>query len=380
MSLVEGRVLNFALFTAGEAACIPQALWRNTSLEIARCGRFVTSPVTALGGTHFMSPDEVQRRARLEGIFMPFARQRRESLFGPISDLKAPRFVHYTSAEAALSIIRSKGIWLRNAKCMDDYSEVELGYKMLRDALLDAETDQKFRSCLDGIGAGIAQRVIDLFHHVSSDISLNTYLASLSEHDDSENQHGRLSMWRAFGGSAARVAIVIKFPLLSGVTDHLQLSLAPVAYMNEAEVKNNLLQVIQNIAAEIQFLRTVGVEEVNRWLFTMLWTAAAATKHRGFHEEREWRAILYPYRPTPDLVETSLEVVRGVPQLVAKVPLDGAIPDLGSIDLANILDRLIIGPTPYPWPIYRAFAHELSNRGIPNAEEKVWVSGIPLRS
>lgn len=34
------------------------------------------------------------------------------------------RFVHYTTAESALNILKSEEIWLRNATLMNDYMEV----------------------------------------------------------------------------------------------------------------------------------------------------------------------------------------------------------------------------------------------------------------
>jgi hypothetical protein len=37
-----------------------------------------------------------------------------------------------------------------------------------------------------------------------------TFITSIFEHDDSDDLHGRLSMWRALGMSTARVAIVFK--------------------------------------------------------------------------------------------------------------------------------------------------------------------------
>lgn len=40
---------------------------------------------------------------------------------------KRQRFVHYTSAAAALSIIGGKSVWLRNARYLDDYTEIEHG-------------------------------------------------------------------------------------------------------------------------------------------------------------------------------------------------------------------------------------------------------------
>ena len=45
------------------------------------------------------------------------------------------RFVHYTSAEAALRIIQNKRIWMRNVTAMSDYSEVPTIRKAFVEAL-----------------------------------------------------------------------------------------------------------------------------------------------------------------------------------------------------------------------------------------------------
>lgn len=41
-------------------------------------------------------------------------------------------FVHYTSAENGINIIKNKEIWLRNVRCMNDFSEVEHGMSVLQ--------------------------------------------------------------------------------------------------------------------------------------------------------------------------------------------------------------------------------------------------------
>ena len=53
------------------------------------------------------------------------ARKQRDDLYA-----KSKRFVHYTSADNALKIIRTKRLWMRNTTCMADYREVEHGYQI----------------------------------------------------------------------------------------------------------------------------------------------------------------------------------------------------------------------------------------------------------
>jgi hypothetical protein len=81
------------------------------------------------------------------------------------------------------------------------------------------------------------------------------------------------------------------------------------------------------------------------------------------------------------LIEHSIEVIGGVPQLVYKLPLDESVsPALAGLDMASVFDRLIIGPSRYPHAMYQAFVQVLSEIGIQNAENRVCISGIPIRS
>jgi hypothetical protein len=51
-------------------------------------------------------PEHLQLLMRLESIFMPYATRQRHKLYP--NDASHAQFVHYTSAEAALNIIKSK--------------------------------------------------------------------------------------------------------------------------------------------------------------------------------------------------------------------------------------------------------------------------------
>jgi hypothetical protein len=141
---------------------------------------------------------------------MPHMRKQRDNFYA-----KGGRFAHYTSADAAVSIIKTKRIWMRNTTCMSDYREVQHGYEMLRWFFSDNAKVGSFIEALDGCCSGVAQDAINLFDQWWNNIQFSTYIASISEHDDKEDLHGRLSMWRAFGGNAARVAIVFKVPWFS---------------------------------------------------------------------------------------------------------------------------------------------------------------------
>jgi hypothetical protein len=153
-----------------------------------------------------LSP-EVAFAMRLEGIFMPHARAQRDDFYG-----KSKRFVHYTSADNALKIIRTKRLWMRNTTCMTDYREVQHGYDMLVSFFFDQVKRSTFTAALDLCCPGAAMEALALFDQWWAHIRFNTYVSSISEHEDSEDSHGRLSMWRAFGGTRPKVAFVFRVP------------------------------------------------------------------------------------------------------------------------------------------------------------------------
>ena len=67
---------------------------------------------------------------RLTEIVLPHAVKQRALL-----TKRKGRFVHYTSAENAIKIFNSKQVWLRSVRSMNDYMEVEHGFKYLFDFL-----------------------------------------------------------------------------------------------------------------------------------------------------------------------------------------------------------------------------------------------------
>jgi len=327
--------------------------------------------------------DQFQLGIRLEGIFMPHARRQREKFYTGSSGIKPwARFVHYTSAESALKIIESKRVWMRNTMCMADYSEVMHGYYMLQRLLLAVEPRKKqFCDALDAIWPNVATEAIDLFNQWWANIRFSTYIVSISEHDDKEDLHGRLSMWRAFGGNVARVAVVLRLPWISAAPEVLNLMISPVAYLQEGEVQAVIEEVIGNIRTNGDFLLSVDRSLVARTVFMMLVAGVTCLKHEGFCEEREWRIIYVTNLFPSPLMQPSIEVVGGIPQMVYKPPLDVRVSDgLADLDLARMFDRLIVGPSEFSWSMYEAFTKALTAMGVEQAETRVCISGIPIRS
>lgn len=326
------------------------------------------------------TPEQIDQGIRLGHILMPYAERQRKAFFEKTPNQTYARLVHYTTAENALKIINSKRIWMRNTHVMADYREVQHGFEIFNKFFSDPAKGKVFADTLDQCAPGVALEAIRMFNESWRDIQFNTYISSISEHQDNEDQHGRLSMWRAFGGAGARVGIVLKIPTISQGSLALSLLFSPVAYLTEEAAHKVMEEVIGNIRNNCEFLATVDHAVLVRTVFMMLLAGVVCLKHEGFHEEREWRAIYAPKRWPSTLMESSTEVIAGVPQVVYKIPLDPTVSGhLADLDFSKMFDRLIVGPTPYVWPMYDAFVDALTKAGVVDAGTRLFASGIPLR-
>jgi len=192
-----------------------------------------------------------------------------------------------------------------------------------------------------------------------------------------------LSAWWTtvrFVTATTRVALVTRIPRESPGALALNVQFSPVAYGTDQEVRQELLDIINNIRNEHALLASIERSSLLNWLFIAFTMIIICSKHRGFHEETEWRAVYSPNRNRSPLMETSTEVIARVPQIVHKIPMDRTAPDaLADIEFSNLFDRLIIGPTPYPWAVAGAFIDALRAAGVADAEHRVVVSNIPIR-
>jgi hypothetical protein len=228
---------------------------------------------------------------------------------------------------------------------------------------------------------GIAEEVLNVFNQLWQNTQLNVYLASISEHDRNEDFHGRLSMWRAFGdGTGARVALVFKLPMLVQADPVLPLILGKVGYFNDQQLANELDTVINNIRNNREFLGNLPRQTLIGSTFGMLLTHVVTLKHEGFHEEKEWRIIYFPTLMPSDHIESSIQVVGGIPQRVYEIPLENNAAAGIALGVVDLLDRVIIGPSQFPIAMYDAFVEELNKAGVRDTRSRVFASQIPVRT
>ena len=315
-----------------------------------------------------------QDQDRITQIFFPYIAKK-------IQEVPPPdrRFAYYTTADTAMKILRSKQIWLRNTAVMNDYSEVEYGFNCFESAY-QGEPGINFKAALESCIPGLAEEVTkELFNDRQPIIRADTYVTCLSEHLSKEDQHGRLSMWRAYGNGAG-VALVINGPVMFGNTQVLNVISSPVAYLQPDEVAVTIKKIAGNITNHTDFLKGVGRDDLRKAAFNMFLFGILCTKHPGFDEEREWRVIASPQMYKSEYLTSAIEVIRGVPQQVLKLDLKNH-QEQGFVGLAipELIDRIIIGPCQFPSIIRAAFFELLQAAGVPDADKRIIVSNIPLR-
>jgi len=227
------------------------------------------------------TPEQVEAFQRIDSIFAPAYWRQMNTFYAKQSDPTKTRFVHYTSAEAALKIIKQKRIWMRNVTAMSDYSEVQHGRRLYAKLLGNPVNAKPFIEALDRISPGTAREAVGLFDSRWNDISFNTFITSVSEHDESEDVHGRLSMWRAFGGQTARVALVftVRRSLLNAGV--LSLVFSPVAYLTEPELTQHFEEIVRGIDENSEFLRTIEGPTLRHIVFNALANSVICLKHRA---------------------------------------------------------------------------------------------------
>lgn len=143
------------------------------------------------------------------------------------------RFVHYTTADTAMRIFEHQEIWMRNALVMNDFMEIEHGFECLNAAY--KKNKEFVKKTLGDLFLDIPEKLEQLFNQWLPHLRTETYIASVSEHGNQisgndEDSIGRLSMWRAYGGTTG-VAIVMNNGPFLRPSEALGAYTSPVAYL-----------------------------------------------------------------------------------------------------------------------------------------------------
>ena len=286
------------------------------------------------------------------------------------------KFAYYTNASTAVEIIRNREIWLRNALIMNDYSEILYGLKLFRNALI-SPAGQKYIKALNSIELNFFDKTMGWFDFWEKTILTDTFIICLSSHFPSENRNGRLSMWRAYGNTAL---VVNSSPFLNENSNSGIYSL-PVNYWNQDDFDGELSTVAKQIDENICYLQNAEESLIQQGIYLLFLSTAIGTKHPGFKEEMELRVFTIPSNnETCDKIVKRIVPIHGVPQEVVVLPLIREPENGLQLDIPSILDNIIVGPTPYPFSMQKAFVRVLEEVGVGSPLDRVNVSEIPLRT
>ena len=288
------------------------------------------------------------------------------------------RLVYYTSAETVKSIIENREVWFRNASLMNDYSEISYGLRLLTRAV-SGPVGERFGRIANGLFPDATDSAAELLKPRIPDWHLETYLSCWSLHHHSEDHNGRLSMWRAYGD----VALVLRNRAFGAFGDELGMQSLPVNYFSLSACQAQVERVADNIRGNAESIRSRGRRKFEEDLADMAFLYGIRTKHPGFAEEEEWRVWFRPAdNPGRSAVfKEQVKVIHGIPQRIWTLPLKNAPrKGLHGANIAGLVDRIIIGPTAYPYVSATAFVKLLEGAGVCDAIDRVVVSEIPLRA
>lgn len=289
------------------------------------------------------------------------------------------RFVHYTSAQTAMSIISRRCVWLRNTMFMNDFSEIDYGVERVI-GYFKSESAQPFWTLVEEVTGRPSVEIKELFDGWLFDLRTQTYVMCLSEHDKEEDEHGRLSMWRGYG-TDTRVALVINPTAMLSETDVLGAYSYPIIYRDSDALNDLFNSITSDLVKNKVLLAETDQQILFNYVFMLLHSLPVSLKHPGFKEEREWRVVHQPNFSPSQRLRAKIEAVGGFPQKIFELPLED-VPEEGLVGVSpdKLVDRIIIGPTEHGLAMFHAFVELLREAGVSDPEKKVFCSGIPFRA
>lgn len=310
------------------------------------------------------------------GIFLPRMTDERKKL-----EEKSVRLAYYTTADTAIEILTKRKLWMRNLRVMNDASEVDHGIEQLVSAFrtLRNEAGGDFKAVIDDLHVGLFEEIDRRFSREYVDWRLSTFVTCFSKHTKDDDDYGRLSMWRAYGGRTG-VALIIKNDPFIAKGTNLGVYSAPVHYGHAAEAEQELRDLRDRIRSERDFLKDQPREVIANLMAITLRFTVVTMKHPAFVEEAEWRMIHCPRIDSTDFLRPVVRSVGGVPQHVVEFPLENS--ELWKeLKLApsDLIDRVLIGPCDHVDVVFDSLVAALTEAGVESPESKITLTGIPLR-
>lgn len=305
----------------------------------------------------------------LANLFFPYAIKRVSSLNGHLA--------HYTSVYSASSIIENQELWLSHPKYANDFQEIEYAQRMMKDIFV-GEWGERFINVLNAAHGNVGDEVREIFEKYLttdwkniSDLS-NVYMTCFTEHVESEQKLGRLSMWRGYARDNG-VALCFSTEPFKQESNKLKIYSSPVFYADFPDFLHQFVKIVLGLEENLTLLKNAEPQQLRISAEYFLIFTLLSTKHPGFREENEWR-ILY-------LGEDVGHIEDGEHQEKPIKKFKLANVQSGEIDLniSNIIDRVIIGPIEDSESVKKKLTDSMSIIGM-DSESVIIDSEIPYRA
>ena len=258
---------------------------------------------------------------------------------------QVPLLAHYTSILTLERISQTGEIWFSNPLYMNDVDElrygINLGLHAVRShaGLRQACPPDHYNALLDAFDT--------LYTDFDNDTAFDVYVFSCSEHDDQIGDDGLLSMWRGYGSDGNGVAIVFDMDALVALPNS-PLLVRKVQYLSYEESEAWIADKLQSFAATLERLALPleAMKVAAEALFERIKLFALFTKHRGFHEEREWRIVYLREFDRAGVLQQQLHYAighrgRGIEP---RLRFSTAALAAGAPTLEHMVRRIILGP------------------------------------
>ncbi|WP_413578562.1 DUF2971 domain-containing protein [Bdellovibrio sp. HCB290] len=284
--------------------------------------------------------------------------------------------VHYTSAETALKIIQSKTFWFRDCRVMNDTSEILHGKKCLLD-FLASKQGQQFIDAMNSVHSGCSFQLIPYIKFLLESNSEEVFIASFYIQKQETNPNGRLSMWKAYGGGKASVAL--HFSPDYFFREGTESIAMVVQYQTAEQFTNALLQKAEEVRNSSKLFSAMSIQDFVQHIGLYLLFTVLSTKHNIFEEEQELRVVLPRWIGNTLFVPTPI-CIDGIPQTVRVLDLNKYMTTPPHYaDTHKLFKEVVVGPSGQQKIIKRALELAIyENATI--VHSKVRCVDVPLRT
>ena len=200
---------------------------------------------------------------------------------------------HYTDIQSMFNIFSNNEFWLSHPYDMNDKNEL-ISYINISKKFI-ANSINKFNLYINkNINL---MEIYDEYSDLNNNEHDKIHILCFSE-IPYDNQIGKLSMWRGYGGNGSGVAIVFNGTKFNNINEN-HLTFGKVKYLNDYNINVNINYIIEEFIrflAENKEVVNQNDRNIYRFIYVLHKTITMSSmfiKNIGFSEEEEWRLVYF---------------------------------------------------------------------------------------